>query len=550
MKRLSSFLLVLLMILSTATVAANAAISDSIYQAQIDSDPAPLTPQEKLSGTLKARLSWLDEGEVCTVIPRVPQPGNEAISAAIAAKYGEDVARQPYSEAYRVAAQEFLQGYYANAYLDLLKELGYMTEDEGAIVYGVNFYGSGFTVEAGRSEIMRIAANDHVESIELITDGMYVEAGCEKYVDTDAPLFRRFMAWGDENANGNAYSSSVSRFEQLYTKKNDESVAEWAILAVNVGFPPPWEVRCGGIVADRYVYSIGGYELFLSGYALYDAEKDDFVELAAVDAADYPGLYEAIWELGLGKPIGDADFDGKVTILDATHIQRALVNLDDLEGCYVLGEGMANMRCPVADADSDGKITILDATRIQRVLAGICDMDGSLIHAEKIEDSVVAEIPFWTQISATVPDDLSGDDYRTIVGKKLNISDPGKYNYYYPDSLHDTETGYVMLIRSRKDFDLYLAEFDKEGTLDDAFFEDNAVLAMLQHGGADEAYAVLSDVAVYRDDVLYTNPQIFYHYMYDDEGNPMLSPSDPVVWTFLQVKQSDVKDVKTIEFWK
>lgn len=394
------------------------------------------------------------------------------------------------------------------------------------------------------------AENDQAQGIELIPCGLYVVEGSERYVDADALLFRRFMAWGDENGHDDEFLDGVSCFKQLYTKQKDDETIQWAILAVNVGFPPPWEVRCGGIVADRYVYSIGGYELFLSGYALYDAEKDDFVELAAVDAADYPGLYEALWEIELGNPIGDADFDGKVTILDATHIQRALVNLDDLEGCYVLGEGMANMRCPVADADSDGKITILDATRIQRVLAGICDMDGSPIHAEKIEDSVVAEIPFWTQISATVPDDLSGDNYRTVVGKKLNISDPGKYNYYYPDSLHDTETGYVMLIRSRKDFDLYLAEFDKEGTLDDAFFEDNAVLAMLQHGGADEAYAVLSDVAVYRDATLYTYPQIHYHYLYDDEGNPMLSPTDPVVWTFLQVKQSDVKDVKTIEFWK
>ena len=61
--------------------------------------------------------------------------------------------------------------------------------------------------------------------------------------------------------------------------------------------------------------------------------------------------------------IGDADSDGEVTILDATRIQRFLVELvteNDID--------KAN-----ADADRDGEVTILDATRIQRFLADLVD---------------------------------------------------------------------------------------------------------------------------------------------------------------------------------
>lgn len=58
---------------------------------------------------------------------------------------------------------------------------------------------------------------------------------------------------------------------------------------------------------------------------------------------------------------GDADLDGKVSILDATRIQRALASLTKLNADATL----------CADADKDNKVTILDATAIQRYLASL-----------------------------------------------------------------------------------------------------------------------------------------------------------------------------------
>ena len=60
--------------------------------------------------------------------------------------------------------------------------------------------------------------------------------------------------------------------------------------------------------------------------------------------------------------LGDTDGDGKVSIIDATLIQRHLAVLPNT----VFNEELA-------DTDKDGRITILDATMIQRYLAGLIE---------------------------------------------------------------------------------------------------------------------------------------------------------------------------------
>ena len=74
--------------------------------------------------------------------------------------------------------------------------------------------------------------------------------------------------------------------------------------------------------------------------------------------------------------VGDADGDGKITVLDATLIQRRLVALADDETFDSLA----------ADADGDGKVTVLDATAIQRWLAGLETAEGIGEYAERPEE--------------------------------------------------------------------------------------------------------------------------------------------------------------------
>ena len=61
-----------------------------------------------------------------------------------------------------------------------------------------------------------------------------------------------------------------------------------------------------------------------------------------------------------GCDVGDVDLDGELSILDATHIQRRLVGLDEF----------SDLKEALGDVDGDGEVNILDATKIQRILAG------------------------------------------------------------------------------------------------------------------------------------------------------------------------------------
>lgn len=57
--------------------------------------------------------------------------------------------------------------------------------------------------------------------------------------------------------------------------------------------------------------------------------------------------------------VGDVDKDGKVSIMDATIIQRHIAQLTSI----------SEERIVCADTDKDGKISIVDATMIQRFIA-------------------------------------------------------------------------------------------------------------------------------------------------------------------------------------
>ncbi|MBE6824234.1 MAG: starch-binding protein [Ruminococcaceae bacterium] len=92
---------------------------------------------------------------------------------------------------------------------------------------------------------------------------------------------------------------------------------------------------------------------------------------------------------------GDIDLNGKIEIIDATHIQRHLALIASL-----YGEQIAN-----ADVDGDGKITITDATYIQRHLAGLTEK----FPAEEKSAKSVAAISAGdvTSLLSTAKSDLS-----------------------------------------------------------------------------------------------------------------------------------------------
>ena len=103
---------------------------------------------------------------------------------------------------------------------------------------------------------------------------------------------------------------------------------------------------------DYYINKIDGFIIY--GYKNTAAEKY---------AKENGFVFIALDEEGC-IILGDADGDGKVTILDANAIQRNLADLPTEDYDEI-----------AADVDGDGKVTIIDATMIQRWLAGLLTDD-------------------------------------------------------------------------------------------------------------------------------------------------------------------------------
>ncbi len=100
---------------------------------------------------------------------------------------------------------------------------------------------------------------------------------------------------------------------------------------------------------------------------IYDGEKIYTIKSAfeqdIITQSEMKGIASLSW-LNITKAetlMGDADCDSKVTIVDATQIQRSLAS-------YAKANSVDREN---ADMDGDGRVTVIDATKIQRRLASI-----------------------------------------------------------------------------------------------------------------------------------------------------------------------------------
>lgn len=108
------------------------------------------------------------------------------------------------------------------------------------------------------------------------------------------------------------------------------------------------------------------------GYYIYLPEKNEVYTLTEAFEKEIEGIYNVFTDAGIGKLIGDVNYDRKLNIKDATLIQKAVANLAEIENNYIKGTSWSldeNMPAFVADFNCDGKMNVRDATAIQKKLA-------------------------------------------------------------------------------------------------------------------------------------------------------------------------------------
>jgi len=115
-----------------------------------------------------------------------------------------------------------------------------------------------------------------------------------------------------------------------------------------------------------------GYTPFTFGYAIYMPQTDELYSLEEAYETGVEGIEKVFTEAKIGKLLGDMDNDRKLTIKDATYIQKMLAGFKGYYDVTIYSRSY-NEKLPIsnADFDYDRAVTVKDATAIQKYLAGI-----------------------------------------------------------------------------------------------------------------------------------------------------------------------------------
>ena len=154
-------------------------------------------------------------------------------------------------------------------------------------------------------------------------------------------------------------------YHEMYYHEDASGEIDWIFIQARSDYQQ--EMPVDVVLADVYIHLNSTPIPFSLGYCIYDVKKDKFFGLGYYD--EYEGAEEYI-NKHIGIPLGDADMDGELTILDATFIQLAIAQLCKFdENDFILS---GDIVCGyLSDFDRDGERTILDATAIQLKLAGL-----------------------------------------------------------------------------------------------------------------------------------------------------------------------------------
>ena len=229
------------------------------------------------------------------------------------------------------AAREKLEAHYEEIHQKLINEV---LKD---IDHIDRVHNNGISVVAlKKDDIKKVSKNDFVLFMEYVSD-IHM-----KYIETFEQGFKNY------------------RFKELKTQYNSDFTPQYTIVNAHslTGASAEIWFRMGNSV----VYSGSIYSDFTYGYGIYDYAQDKFLDVYEVkDTPEiYDNLEENLLSCNAARPVADTDGDRRVTVVDATNIQRFLAKLDYNSIRYYCG-----------DMDNDGKLSLIDATMIQKLVAKI-----------------------------------------------------------------------------------------------------------------------------------------------------------------------------------
>ncbi|MDO4748815.1 MAG: hypothetical protein Q4A12_06550, partial [Eubacteriales bacterium] len=108
----------------------------------------------------------------------------------------------------------------------------------------------------------------------------------------------------------------VYEYKELEYHYNEQGEIDWALIYAR--YCPYFEPDIMCAIACGRMWEL--LDLNGPGYSIYDVKNQTLEFVFNVDWSKYEGIEEAVERAEIGRPIGDADFSGRLDILDATKI--------------------------------------------------------------------------------------------------------------------------------------------------------------------------------------------------------------------------------------
>ncbi len=314
-------------------------------------------------------------------------------------------------------------------------------------------------------------------------------------------------------------------YDEIYYHYDENGQIDWCLISAEV----VTDFESGDIkylkFNDFVLYSSSGH-FFEMKYGIYDVAADKFIDIVDCYAQldKYEGVVDVLREVPQSRPIGDYDDDHRLSILDATGIQRMLAKLESFKyDAYY--DRFGNMG-DFADIDGDGEVSILDATAIQRKLA-------------QLDDEPVDKEP------ATYGEMIFSDysqRLRDIPEGEVDLPFVERYSamQFLSSAYNEGQIGYdntVVVIKSNEQYKTLFNSRAPEFA--DEFFENNWLVAAFIRTGCYEGFAPITTVS--KDgDTLYVEARVRI------SSDGPLQPIDPFWLSIVSVDKELLADVQSV----
>lgn len=215
-----------------------------------------------------------------------------------------------------------------------------------------------------------------VTDISCINNSQHTTAAMSKYDQYDPddkydyeqviiPLVEEKYLYDD--------TTEITSYSEIYKHYETDGGSTPDYVLINLYTNLYYSMPVADILGDKLLCDYSGNIPFTYGYGVYIPETGEIYGLTYALTLDIAGIENTLEHIGYDALMGDTDGDRKLTIKDATYLQKCLAGLESFDESDDITSYFTESKTQVyiSDYNRDGVRNIRDATAIQKKLAKI-----------------------------------------------------------------------------------------------------------------------------------------------------------------------------------